>query len=68
VYINNGKEQLVRADISALPGHSAGDEPQSVMTDVNADGVTDLLLFGSATDSGGGSIEVHLLQPVLRAP
>jgi len=68
VYINNGKEQLVRADISALPGHSAGNELQSVMTDVNADGVTDLLLFGSATDSGGGAIEVHLLRSPLRAP
>ncbi|NBO55647.1 MAG: VCBS repeat-containing protein [Actinobacteria bacterium] len=68
VYINNGKDQLVKIDISALPGYSAGNELQSLMTDVNGDGITDLMLFGSATDSGGGAIEVHLLRSYLRAP
>lgn len=68
VYLNNGKGQLVRIDLTALPGHSAGNELQGRLVDVNGDGIVDLMLFGSATDRGGGSIEVHLLRGQLKLP
>lgn len=68
VYLNNGKGQLVRANISMLPGHSAGNELQSRLIDVNGDGIVDLVLFGSATDGGGGAIEIHLLRFPLTLP
>jgi hypothetical protein len=66
VYLNNGNYQLVRADLSSMPGHSAGNELQSIMTDVNGDGVADLVLFGSTTDLGGGAIEIYLYKSGLR--
>lgn len=68
VYLNNGKGQLVRANISMLPGHSTGNELQSRLIDVNGDGIVDLVLFGSATDGGGGAIEIHLLRSPLTLP
>jgi hypothetical protein len=68
IYLNNGQGKLVRADISKLPGHTAGNELQSLMTDVNNDGLIDLLLFGSTTHLGGGAIEVHLLRDNIQLP
>jgi hypothetical protein len=68
IYLNNGQGKLVRADISKLPGHTAGNELQSLMTDVNNDGIIDLLLFGSTTHLGGGAIEVHLLRDNIQLP
>lgn len=68
IYLNNGKGQLVRANISMLPGHSAGNELQSRLIDVNGDGIVDLVLFGSATDGGGGAIEIDLLRSPLTLP
>jgi len=62
IYLNNGNGKLVRADLSGWPGHSAGNELQSTMTDVNGDGIIDLLLYGSATDAGGGVIEIYLMR------
>ena len=66
IYLNNGKGQLVRADISNLPKYSGGNELQSTMADVNGDGISDLILFGSTTHQGGGNIQIHLLRSNLQ--
>ncbi|NCW86152.1 MAG: VCBS repeat-containing protein, partial [Oxalobacteraceae bacterium] len=66
IYLNDGNGKLVRADLSGWPGHSAGNELQSIMTDVNGDGVIDLVLYGSASDSGGGVIEIYLMRAPAR--
>ncbi len=68
IYLNNGKGQLVRADISALPTNNAGSELQSTLWDVNGDGITDLILFGSTTYAGGGEIKIHLLRSKIQLP
>jgi len=66
IYLNNGKGQLVRKDIGNLPKYSGGNELQSTMADVNGDGISDLILFGSTTHQGGGNIQIHLLRSNLQ--
>ena len=68
IYLNDGNGQLVRMDLRKLPGHPAESELQSILADVNGDGIVDLILFGVSTDRGGGSIEVHLLRGQLKLP
>ena len=68
IYLNNGKGQLVKVDISYLPVNTAGSELQSTMTDVNGDGNIDLLLFGSTAYAGGGDIKIYLLRTNIQLP
>ena len=67
IYAGVEDGSFVQVDLSDLPGHSAikeGAEFQSLMTDVNFDGVDDLILFGSTGSTFGGNngdLEIHFL-------
>lgn len=61
IYLNDGNGSLVWEDLSSWPGYSRKSEStQSLMHDVNNDGVEDLLLFGLRAKAG--DIEVHLMK------
>jgi hypothetical protein len=68
VYLNDAKGRLVRLDIGHLPGSTATGATHSFLSDVDGDGVIDLLLSGTTTTWGGGAIEIHLLRAPLRLP
>lgn len=67
IYLGIEDGSFVQVDLSNLPGHSAindGAEYQSLMTDVNSDGIVDLMLFGSTGSTFGGNngdLEIHFL-------
>lgn len=71
VYINDGQGRLHKKSLAAIPGHSAagsdgaGPSLQSLVHDMNDDGVKDILLFGSSTGgvaSNEGNVEIHILR------
>ncbi len=68
IYLNNKAGQLVKADISFLPINTARSELQSTMTDVNGDGIMDLIHFGSTTHAGGGDIKIYILKSKIQLP
>ena len=61
LYLNDGLGNLIQRDLSAISGHPRGNELQSRFWDVDGDGIEDLMLFGSASDQGGGDFIIRYL-------
>jgi hypothetical protein len=68
IYINDKLGKLIKVDIGYLPKNTAQSELQSSMTDVNGDGIIDLLLYGSSTSAGGGEIKINILRSKIMLP
>lgn len=71
VYMNDGTGRLIKKNLEAIPGHSTAGEDgvgpalQSVIHDMNNDGVKDIILMGERTGqlgSGEGNLEVHIIR------
>lgn len=68
VYLNDGNGRLVRLGAAALPGGTARTALRSQLTDVDGDGIVDVVMAGVSTSWRGGDIEVHLMRAPLRLP
>jgi len=71
VYINDGAGSLVKKSLEAIPEHSTagkngvGPSLQSLVRDMNGDGVKDIILMGEQTGGVGSSVgnfEIHIMR------
>lgn len=71
VYVNDGSGSLIRKSLEAIPGHSTAGENgmgpslQSIVHDMNNDGIKDIILMGYSTggpDSEEGDFEIHIIR------
>lgn len=68
IYLNDGAGRLVRLSTAALPGGTARTAMRSILTDIDGDGIVDVVMAGANTAWRGGDIEIHLMRAPLRLP
>ena len=63
IYLNDGFGKLINTNIDHLPGKDGYNlYLQSLVNDVNNDGIVDYLIFGTTSKDDGGIIDIHLLR------
>jgi len=65
IYLNDSNGSLIHININDLPDGRSNQGKQSLVYDVNGDGIVDLLLFGTAAGGSGGDIDIHFLSNYL---